>query len=135
MFSHLPVPTLEAVAARLVPLVLAPGESVIRQGEPGDFFYIVESGRLDVTVDGRPRPSLGPGDSFGEIALMQDLPRTASVVTATAASLWSLDRETFLATITGSHRSVAKARRVAEARLAADHKGSARTTDRSDPQQ
>jgi len=132
MFSHLPVPTLEAVAARLVPLVLAPGESVIRQGEPGDFFYIVESGRLDVTVDGRPRPSLGPGDSFGEIALMKALPRTASVVTGTAACLWSLDRETFLATLTGSQRSVAKAQRVAEARLAADSAGSAGTTGRSD---
>ncbi|MGB5621410.1 MAG: cyclic nucleotide-binding domain-containing protein, partial [Gammaproteobacteria bacterium] len=79
-------------------------------------FYVVESGQLDVTVDGQPRPSLGPGDSFGEIALMHDSPRTANVRAVTAARLWMLDRETFLAAITRSPRAKVAAARVADVR-------------------
>lgn len=119
MFSHLSAPLLEQVARHMVPIDLAAGDVVIRQGEHGEHFYIVESGRLDVSVDGRPRPPLGPGDSFGEIALMLDTPRTATVVAATGVRLWSLDRETFLATITGSPRAASVATRVADARLSA----------------
>jgi MFS family permease len=119
MFSHLAAPLLEQVARRMVPIDLAAGDVVIQQGQHGEHFFIVESGRLDVSVDNRPRPSLGPGDSFGEIALMLDRPRTATVVAATDVRLWSLDRETFLATITGSPRAESVATRVADARLSA----------------
>jgi CRP-like cAMP-binding protein len=100
---------------------------VIRQGDHGERFYIVESGAVDVTVDGRPRPALGPGDSFGEIALMRDLPRTASVMAATDVRLWSLDRDTFVATITGAQRAEAAAARVADTRLAATDRTAADT--------
>lgn len=119
MFSYLPAHLLEQVAGRMVAEQYASGTAVIRQGDRGDRFYIVESGEFDVTVDGRPRPALGPGDSFGEIALMRDLPRTASVIAATDVRLWSLDRDTFLSTITGSRRAEAAAARVADMRLAA----------------
>lgn len=119
MFSYLPAHVLEQVAGRMLPEQYTAGTTVIRQGDYGERFYIVESGELDVTVDGRLRPTLGPGDSFGEIALMRDLPRTASVISATDVRLWSLDSDTFLATIAGSRRAEAAAARVADTRLAA----------------
>jgi len=129
MFSYLPANVLEQVAGLMLPEDYAAGTTVIRQGDHGQRFYIVESGAVDVTVDGRPRPALGPGDSFGEIALMRDLPRTASVMAATDVRLWSLDRDTFIATITGSRRAEAAAARVADTRLAATD-GTAADTDR-----
>jgi MFS family permease len=118
-FGHLPVPVVERVAAQCVAVEFDAGESVIRQGEAGEHFYVVDSGELTVTVDGQPRPSLGPGDSFGEIALMRDLPRTASVTATTNVRLWMLDRATFLAAVTGSSRSAVTAARIADVRLAA----------------
>jgi CRP-like cAMP-binding protein len=119
MFSHLPAPLLEQVARRMLPVDLVTGDVAIRQGERGEHFYTVESGRLEVSVDDRPRPTLGPGDSFGEIALMLDRPRTATVIAASDVRLWSLDRETFLSAITGSPRAGAVAARVADSRLSA----------------
>jgi MFS family permease len=119
MFGHLPAPVLERMASRMVPVEFAAGDTVIRQGDGGEHFYVVESGRLEVTVDGQPRPPLGPGDSFGEIAMMRDVPRTASIFAATASRLWALDRGTFLAAITGSRRVEAAVARVADTRLSA----------------
>jgi hypothetical protein len=119
MFGHLPVPVVERVAGQCVTVEFRAGEPVIRQGDPGEHFYVIESGRLDVAVDGQPRPSLGAGDSFGEIALMRDLPRTASVTATTDVRLWMLDRATFLAAVTGSRRAELTAARIAEVRLAA----------------
>ena len=119
MFGHLPAPVLERMASRMMPVEFAAGDTVIRQGDDGEHFYVVESGRLEVTVDGQPRPPLGPGDSFGEIAMMRDVPRTASIFAATASRLWALDRGTFLAAITGSRRVEAAAARVADTRLSA----------------
>ena len=117
MFGYLPVPVIERVAGRCIAVEFGAGDPVIRQGERGEHFYVVESGRLDVTVDGQRRPSLGPGDAFGEIALMYDLPRTASITAVTDARLWMLDRETFLAAITRSRRAEVAATRVADVRL------------------
>jgi MFS family permease len=119
MFGYLPAPVLERVASRMLPVEFEAGETVIRQGDIGEHFYVVESGQLEVTVDGQPRPSLDPGDSFGEIAMMRDVPRTASIFALTAVRLWALDRETFLAAITGSRRAEATVARIADTRLAA----------------
>jgi MFS family permease len=119
MFGYLPAPVLERVASRMLPVEFRAGDTVIRQGDSGEHFYVVESGQLEVTVDGQPRPTLGPGDSFGEIAMMRDVPRTASICAVTEARLWALDRETFLAAITGSRRVEAAAARVADTRLTA----------------
>jgi MFS family permease len=119
MFGHLPVPVVERVAGRCVAVEFRAGESVIRQGDHGEHFYVVESGQLKVAVDGQPRPSLGPGDSFGEIALMRDLPRTASVTATTDVRLWMLDLATFIAAVTGSRRAEVTAARIADVRLAA----------------
>ena len=72
-----------------------PGEMVIEQGEPGDDFYAVKSGKLGVVRDGEEIASLGPGSYFGEVALLLDTPRTASVVTVTPVRAYRLHREGF----------------------------------------
>eukprot|EP00123_Amoebidium_parasiticum_P013631 comp22068_c2_seq1/m.32138 comp22068_c2_seq1/g.32138 ORF comp22068_c2_seq1/g.32138 comp22068_c2_seq1/m.32138 type:complete len:355 (-) comp22068_c2_seq1:787-1851(-) len=78
----------------------APDETVIRQGEEGDNFYVIDSGVFDVYIskDGQPAKKvveLGPGDSFGELALMYSQPRAATVKARTEAVLWAVDRVTF----------------------------------------
>jgi cAMP-dependent protein kinase regulator len=69
--------------------------AVIRQGEPGDNFYLVEAGRFGVEVDGRPVVEIGPGGSFGELALMYNTPRAATVRSLTPGRLLAVDRATF----------------------------------------
>jgi CRP-like cAMP-binding protein/Zn-dependent protease len=73
----------------------APGESLIEQGEEGDAFYTIRSGRVDVVRDGELQATLGPGAYFGETALLTDEPRNASVVAHTAVRAFRLDREGF----------------------------------------
>ncbi len=119
MFGPLPPPALERLASQLEPVTVAAGTEVIRQGGPGDRFYAVASGRLRVTVDGAPAGELGPGDGFGEIALLRDVPRTATVVAETEAQLRALGREEFLAAVTGHAPSARAADAVVGARLAA----------------
>ena len=94
------------------------GTEVIRQGDPGDRFYVIESGRLRVTVDGAPAGELGPGEFFGEIALLRNVPRTATVTAETESRLHALDREEFLAAVTGHAPSARAADAVVGARLA-----------------
>jgi CRP-like cAMP-binding protein len=74
---------------------------VVRQGDTGDEFYMVESGELQVSQDDLEVRRLGVGDSFGEVALLHSIPRTATVVALTSGSLLSLDHEIFVATVTG----------------------------------
>jgi cAMP-dependent protein kinase regulator len=73
----------------------APGEVIIQQGEPGDAFYALSSGQADVLRDGEHIRTLGAGDHFGELALLNDEPRSASVVARTAIRAFRLDREGF----------------------------------------
>jgi cAMP-dependent protein kinase regulator len=74
---------------------VAPGETIIEQGEEGDAFYAIRSGRVDVLTDGEHVQTLGSGRYFGEIALLSDVPRTATVVARTPVRLFRLDREGF----------------------------------------
>ena len=75
---------------------IAPGEVVIKQGDEGDYFYVIESGACEVYVDGRLQCVLGPGDSFGELALMHSTPRAATVQAANETTvLWAMDRVSF----------------------------------------
>jgi MFS family permease len=117
IFAPLPGPTLERLASELRPTTVAPGTAVVTQGEPGDLFYVVEAGRLKVTVDGKPSGVLGPGDSFGEIALLRNVPRTATVTAETEAQLGALAREEFLDAVTGNPPSARAADAVVGARL------------------
>jgi MFS family permease len=120
IFRPLPLATAEVLAARLVHVDAAPGEQVVREGEPARLFYLISEGDFDVTVEGRPARALRAGDFFGEIALLRDVPRTATVTaTAGGGRLLALERDDFLSAITGSSRSREAADSVAGARLAA----------------
>jgi MFS family permease len=119
IFRPLAEGTIEQLARALVPVAAAPGEAVVRQGEPGDRVYLVVSGELAVDVDGRPGGRLGQGDVFGEIALLRDVPRTATVQAETAGELLTLARDEFLSAVTGHPTSAAEADIVVATRLAA----------------
>jgi MFS family permease len=118
IFSPLSAPALERLASQLEPVTVAAGTEVIREGDHGDRFYVVEAGRLRVSVDGEPAGEIGPGDFFGEIALLRDVPRTASVTAESDAQLQALDRDAFLDAVTGNAPSARAADAIVGARLA-----------------
>jgi CRP-like cAMP-binding protein len=99
MFAPLSIAAKEHLAARLVEVPVAPGEVVIRTGDIGDRFYVVADGELEITNGAQ--ATAGPGDFFGEIALIRDVPRTATVRAKTPSVLYALEREDFLAAVTG----------------------------------
>jgi MFS family permease len=117
IFTPLSPAVLEGLAARLEPVKVAAGEVIVRQGDPGERFYIVASGEVEVVIDGQVQGTQGPGDHFGEIALLRDLPRTATVAARTDAELFALEREDFLAAVTGHSASAEAAEAVVGARL------------------
>ena len=118
IFAPLPGTSLEHLAGRLVPLRIEPGTVIIREGDTGDRFYIVAEGDVEVSEKGRTISELGPGAYFGEIALLRDLPRTATVTARTPVVLYALDREDFLSAVTGHAPSAEAADEVVSARLA-----------------
>jgi len=118
-FAPLPEPTVEGLAARLHRVEFAAGSRVFAQGDAGDNFYVVESGDVDLELDGVPAKRLGAGDFFGEIALLRDVPRTGTITAATDATLLSLEREDFLAAVTGASEASQAAETVVGERLAA----------------
>jgi CRP-like cAMP-binding protein len=79
----------------LTPVHLPAGAVLIRQGEPGDAYYAIAAGELDVLRDGRSLLRCGRGEGVGEIALLRAIPRTATVIAHTAATVYELDREPF----------------------------------------
>jgi hypothetical protein len=101
LFAPLPNVLRERIATQLETLDVAPGDVVTYQGEYGDSFYVVEMGTLEVFVDGRQVRSLGPNDFFGEVALLADTTRTATVRATTDCRLWALPRRAFLSVLTG----------------------------------
>ena len=107
LLDALPLPALETVARQLEHVVVPAGERVFGQGEPGERFYVVVDGTAEVVGDGRPITTLGPGDSFGEIALLRRVPRTATVSAVDELRLESLRGDRFLALMTGSPRGEA----------------------------
>jgi MFS family permease len=120
MLSPLSGPILERLATSLTHVDVPMGGVVIREGEVGDRFFVVVAGRLEVKVHGREVRDLGPGDGFGEIALVRGLPRTATVRAITDVRLVAVDREPFLAALTGQPRSRSIAVGLADQRLAGD---------------
>jgi MFS family permease len=117
IFSPLSPPVLEQLAARLTPVHAGAGEEIIRRGDHGDRFYVVGSGEVEVMLDGVPPRREGPGSYFGEIALLRDLPRTATVRAATDVELFALDRDDFLPAVTGHAGSSEAAEAVIGSRL------------------
>jgi hypothetical protein len=119
IFAPLPPPRLEQLAQLLSERRVAAGEVIVRQGEPGDDFFLVAEGRVRVTVDGAAAGELGPGEGFGEIALLRDVPRTATVEALEETTLYALERTEFLNVLGGHTESAAAAEGVAGRRLAA----------------
>jgi predicted MFS family arabinose efflux permease len=117
MFAPLPVPTLEILASNLTSTRVGAGQLVFRQGDSGDRFYVIGEGEIEITVDGRSTAELGPGDYFGEIALLRDVPRTASASARTDVFLFALEREEFIGAVTGHPASAEAADAVISARL------------------
>jgi len=116
MFAPLSLAAKEWLATKLVPLDVAAGAAVVRAGDVGDRFYIVESGTVGVGLEQGEKQS-GAGDYFGEIALLRDVPRTATVTAVTATRLYALERADFLAAVTGHALAEAAAHEIVGARL------------------
>lgn len=103
LFAQVRSEDLNTIASAMQLVLVQPDELVIRQGDPGDNFYVVESGQFQIFVNGRFVGEVGPGGSFGELSLMQNCARAASLKNTSPepARTWALDRQTF-------RRSIAK---------------------------
>jgi MFS family permease len=99
IFRPLPMPAIDNLALHVEHSRLAAGQYVFRQGEHGDRFYVIERGEADVIGDGRLLRTIGPGDGFGEIALLKDTLRTATVRARTELELYALERRRFVAAV------------------------------------
>jgi CRP-like cAMP-binding protein len=96
---------LERLAKSLIPVHLEAGATLFQQGDHGDRFYLVRTGEVEILVEDGPPKVEGPGGSLGEIALLRDIPRTATVRARTDSDLYALEREEFLAAVTGHAES------------------------------
>jgi MFS family permease len=117
IFAPLGVPEVEVLARSLERLDLEPGAVVIRTGDPGDRFYAIADGTVEVFREGRAVGTLARGDGFGEIALLRDVPRTADVLALTATRLYALGKHDFVTAVTGHPEAAAEGERLAESRL------------------
>lgn len=118
MFAPLPVATIETLAARAETHDYPVETKIIRRGEEGDRLYLIDEGTLDVVADGQLLAQRGSGECVGEIALLRDEPRMATVVAATPVRLVELDRGDFVAGISAHARSTRAAEHLAEERSA-----------------
>jgi len=118
LFADLPAPAIEGLAAALTPIQLRAGAVLIRQGEPGDAYYAIAAGELDVLQDGHFLRRCGRGEGIGEIALLRAIPRTATVTAHSAATVYELHRDLFLTAVLGHAPTRRQADRIADARLA-----------------
>ena len=109
MFAPLPAATLEMVARAGTRRPVTKGEVVIRQGDSGDEFFAVSDGDFDIDMNGVYLRTAPRGDFFGEVALLSNVTRTATVTAATDGELLAIHREPFLIAITGHEGSHAAA--------------------------
>jgi MFS family permease len=117
IFAPLPPPILESLARALVPVHVEAGREVFRQGELGDRFYIVADGEVEIVADRRVVAVTGPGGYFGEISLLRDVPRTATVRAKGDVELRALERDDFIGAVTGHAASAEAADAVVANRL------------------
>ncbi len=118
LFSPLGRATLESLAHAMQATTVAAGDVVIREGDLADRFFVIESGLVEVTQGARFLRREGPGEFFGEIGLLRDVPRTASVVAVEETVMWTLGRQAFLDAVTGHQDARRAAEDIASRRLA-----------------
>lgn len=118
MLQVLPLTALEQVAGDLTPMHVPAGATIIRRGEVGDRFYVIRAGEVEVRADGHVLRRQGPGDSFGEVALLRDVRRTADVVALSDVEVFAIGRVAFRCAVTGDHESSEAADEVVASRLA-----------------
>ena len=117
LFSPLPAPVIERLASVATSVHLPAGATVFSQGDPGDRFYVIGKGRVVVEIDGGFVREEGPGESFGEIALLRDTPRTATIRALEDLELLALERDEFVPAVTGYASSRDAADQVVSRRL------------------
>jgi predicted MFS family arabinose efflux permease len=105
IFAPMAIGVTESLTRALREIAVPAGEVVIRQGDPGDLWYLIAEGEVEVVKDGVFQTRLGEGEGFGEIALLRDVPRTATVRTVAPTRLLALDRDRFLTAVTGLRES------------------------------
>ena len=101
MLHTLPLPSIEQLARGLEPVTVPAGTAVFTQGDLGDRYYVIESGEAEVVGDGRLVATLGPGEGFGEIALLRRTRRTATVMATSDLRLQALASDRFLPVVLG----------------------------------
>ena len=116
IFAPLPYASLRRLASSLGEHRAEQGDAIVRQGDEGDVVYVIAEGRASVTRNGDVLRELGPDDVFGELALILDMPRTATVTATEPVVLRTLAREPFLAAVTGSQLSQEALRRLVASR-------------------
>ncbi len=120
LFAPLSLATIEHLAGSLRPVTFDPDAWLMREGDPGDRYLLIDRGEAEVTRLGEVIGQLGPTDGAGEIALVNDVPRTASVRAVTGIDAFALDRRDFLEAVTGHAVSEARAHHLVDEHLAAD---------------
>jgi MFS family permease len=117
IFAELPEPVLERLAAGATAVSVVPDQVVVARGEAGHRFYVIAAGRATVELDEGATRELGPGEFFGEIALLRDVPRTATVRALDPLQLYAVERDEFIAAVTGHAPTLAAAEGVVASRL------------------
>jgi MFS family permease len=117
MLTALPLPAIERLARGLEPVVVPRGKAVFHQGDVGDRYFVIDSGEAEVVGDGRVVARLGPGEGFGEIALLRRTRRTATVRAASDLRLHALGSDHFLPVVLGYTPSAREAGTVVDTRL------------------
>jgi MFS family permease len=100
-FAELPLTAFERLSSGMEPLAFEAGQTIMREGEPGDRFVVIESGEVEVSADGRPMQQLGRGAGLGEIALLRRSPRTATVTALTPVTAYAIPGSCFVAAVSG----------------------------------
>jgi MFS family permease len=117
IFAQLPEPVLERLAAGATAVSAAADQVVVSRGEAGNHFYVIAAGRASVELDDGATRELRPGEFFGEIALLRDVPRTATVRAVEPLRLYAVERDDFIAAVTGHAPTLAAAESVVVSRM------------------
>jgi cAMP-dependent protein kinase regulator len=102
LFSHLDDSEKSDIFDAMQPFNYKPDETIIQQGEEGDFFYIIDQGEVEVYVNNKCVTAISDGGSFGELALIYGTPRAATIKAKTECKLWAIDRKTYRRILMGS---------------------------------